>query len=192
MTRWRLVLRTLKGYWRAQVAVGLAAALGTAVLVGALAVGDSMRASLRQAMAYRLGSTQFALVAPERHFSEALAARLEGFLSAPTAPLLYARGLVRNDDGNKRVNQVHVYGVDGRFYALCPGVDPWSDESRGRGMVLNRALADRLESKVGDILLLRLEKPEYLSRDIVLVPDADRSVGSRQTVRAIAGVVIPR
>lgn len=185
MTRWRLVLQTLKGYWRAQVAVGLAAAVGTAVLVGALAVGDSMRASLRQAMDYRLGSTQFAMVAPERYFSEALAARLEGFLSAATAPVLYARGLVRSDDGSKRVNQVHVYGVDDRFYALCPGVDPWGEESKG--MVLNRALADRLEAEAGDSLLLRLERPEYLSREIVLVPDADRSVGSRQTVWAIVG-----
>ena len=47
MNRFTLILRSLAFHWRVQLAAGLAAALGTAVLVGALLVGDSVRYSLK-------------------------------------------------------------------------------------------------------------------------------------------------
>ena len=41
------MLRGLKHYWKMNLAVLLAAAVNTAVLTGALIVGDSVRGSLR-------------------------------------------------------------------------------------------------------------------------------------------------
>ena len=43
MSRWRLILRSLLHHWRLNVAVGLGVTAGTAVLTGALLVGDSGR-----------------------------------------------------------------------------------------------------------------------------------------------------
>ena len=53
----------------------LGVAVGTAVVTGALLVGDSMRASLRDAALGRLGNVQHALVA-NRFFRAELAAEL--------------------------------------------------------------------------------------------------------------------
>ena len=62
-------------HWRGNVAVLLGVAVGTAVLTGALLVGDSLRGSLRDLALRRLGWVDQALVAP-RFFREALADEL--------------------------------------------------------------------------------------------------------------------
>ena len=54
--------RTLIHFWRTHLAVIAGAAIATAVLVGALVVGDSVRASLRQLTLERLGAVDLALV----------------------------------------------------------------------------------------------------------------------------------
>lgn len=46
MTFGRLLLRNLRFHWRGNLAVLLGVAVGTAVLTGALLVGDSLRGSL--------------------------------------------------------------------------------------------------------------------------------------------------
>lgn len=47
MSLWGLVKRSIVFYWRANLGVILSAMVGTAVLVGALAVGDSMHTVLK-------------------------------------------------------------------------------------------------------------------------------------------------
>ncbi len=66
MTAWRLIQRGLSFHWRVHLAVALGVMAGTAVLTGALLVGDSMRGSLRDLALDRLGRVEEALVAP--HF----------------------------------------------------------------------------------------------------------------------------
>ena len=56
------MLRGLIHHWRLNVAVALAAAVATAVLTGALMVGDSVRGSLRDLTLQRLGRVDEALV----------------------------------------------------------------------------------------------------------------------------------
>ena len=55
MTLWQIIRRSWVYYWQIHVAMILAVALTTAVLSGALTVGDSMRGSLRQLTLDRLG-----------------------------------------------------------------------------------------------------------------------------------------
>ena len=68
--------RTLTYYWRFNLAVLLAAAVATTVLGGALLVGDSVRASLRDLILDRLGRIDYALVA-ERYADATLAEHLD-------------------------------------------------------------------------------------------------------------------
>ena len=63
MSTFRLILISLAYHWRMHVAVGLGVAAGTAVLTGALLVGDSMRGSLRRLTLDRLGRIDMALAA---------------------------------------------------------------------------------------------------------------------------------
>ena len=57
MTFFQLVKQSLFYYWRTNIAVVLGVAVAVAVLAGALLVGDSVRASLRDLVLQRLGQT---------------------------------------------------------------------------------------------------------------------------------------
>ena len=70
-----LLRRNLFYHWRANVAVALGVMVGTAVLTGALLVGDSLRGSLRDLTLDRLGDIDHALVG-DRFFQADLAERL--------------------------------------------------------------------------------------------------------------------
>src|SRR5713226_6406908 len=56
MTIWTLIRRSLRFHARAHIGVVLGAAVGSAALVGALVVGDSVRGSLRERGAPRMDS----------------------------------------------------------------------------------------------------------------------------------------
>ncbi len=69
----KLVRRNLTHYWRTNLAVVLGVATAVAVLAGALLVGDSVRASLRDLVVQRLGETDYAITS-NGFFREQLAA----------------------------------------------------------------------------------------------------------------------
>ncbi|NIP22364.1 MAG: FtsX-like permease family protein [Phycisphaerae bacterium] len=181
-----LVKKGLVFYWRTNLGVLLAVMTSTAILTGALVVGDSVRHSLRMMMKARLGKTNLALVANNRFFTAGLADELAKKLNTNVAPVLYLQGIVANSDGTKRANKIEVLGLDGRFFALGPGNNP-SGEDFSEGIVLNDSLAARLGVTVGDEVVLRIEQPALMSRDIPITPDSDLSIASRLIVKAVAG-----
>src|SRR3982751_841439 len=63
MSAWRFILVSLRHYRRIHFAVAAGVAVATAVLTGALLVGDSMRGSLRELTLERLGRIDSAVVA---------------------------------------------------------------------------------------------------------------------------------
>ena len=110
MTLWRLVKRSLSFYWRTNLGVLLAVVVGTAVLTGALVVGDSVRHSLMMTVKTRLGSTELALVSQNRFFTAALADELSAELDVAVAPVLRLRGLIANSDDTRLANKIEVLG----------------------------------------------------------------------------------
>jgi putative ABC transport system permease protein len=70
-----LILRSLTHYWRIHVAVFFGVIAGTAVISGALIVGDSVRESLKAMSLERLGGVDLALHSP-RFIQEELAHNL--------------------------------------------------------------------------------------------------------------------
>jgi len=68
MTLRTLIARSLRFHWRGHLGVLLGAAVGSAALIGALVVGDSVRLSLRELALQRLGNVQFAMDTGDRHF----------------------------------------------------------------------------------------------------------------------------
>jgi len=170
-----LVQRSLRFYWRTHLGVALGAAVSVAVLVGALAVGDSVPYTLKRLALDRLGETDLALAAPGRDFRAALADDLAGRLGARVAPVLALRGSASRGQGEARVdlNQVQVLGVEGAFWSLA-GLDAAPPCAEGE-VVLNERAARGLGVGVGDVLRLRVEKPSALPRDAPLSTDADAS-----------------
>lgn len=176
MTGATLVLRSLRHHWRANLGVLLGAILATAILVGALAVGDTVRYSLRQMALARLGDTDLALAGGSRLFRAQLARDLEVNLNAPVEPLLMLPGTVVAGGGENRAGRVQVVGVANARRATMLQRHEWE------GVVLNERLARRLNAKVGEELLLRIDKPSLLSRDAPLSKVEDASVAIRLPV----------
>jgi ABC-type antimicrobial peptide transport system permease subunit len=170
----RLIIRSLVHYWPSQLGVAMAAAVATAVLVGALVVGDSVRASLLHIALARLGDTQLAMTPGDRMFTVALADKING------VPVLALPGVAIVGGGAKRVPQVNVLGVDERFWKLG------NTDSPGDKLVINRRLADQLDATVGDRVLLRLAKPSALPRDVPLGADTEQSITLTMPLGAIA------
>src|SRR5881394_1926374 len=73
MTFRTLILRSLRFHARAHLGVLLGAAVGSAALIGALVVGDSVRGSLRDLALQRLGNIRFAMDTGDRFFRASLA-----------------------------------------------------------------------------------------------------------------------
>ena len=73
MRPFTLVRRSLKYYWRTNLAVVLGVGIAVAVLAGALLVGASVRGSLRDLALSRLGKTD-SVISAEHFFGENLAA----------------------------------------------------------------------------------------------------------------------
>ncbi len=207
----RIILRSLGFYWRTNLGVLLAAMVCTGILTGALAVGDSVRHSLATRAQERLGTTELALTTGNRFFREELADELAtqlnnhgfGGLSqmstdstsvksvksvVKVAPALQVRGLMADSNDAKRVNIVQVLGVDQAFqlsifncqFSISPA--DWND-----GVIVNERLAAKLGARVGDEVLLRIEKPGTMSRDVPIAPDSDLTVASRLVIKAVAG-----
>ena len=185
MTPWLFIRRSLRYYWRTHISVILGAALGTAILVGALVIGDSVRYSLRRITDLRLGRADYALSAGDRTFRIELARGIERAAGVEAVPLMAVQGMAFAAGGARRVNRLDVYGVDSRFGALGNAETVFSEIGRGQA-VINNHLAERLGLQAGEEFVLRLEKPGAMPRETPLALDSDLSVSLRLRVKAVA------
>jgi len=186
MSLWKLAKRSLSFYWRTNLGVLLAVMVSAVVLTGALVIGDSVRYSLKMMVKARLGATRLALVPQNRFFRAELADELAAELNTVVAPVLKLRGLVASDDGARRANRIEVLGVDRRFFKVGAVQNPFVD-NWGETIILNKPLAAKLGVGVGDEVVLRIEKPGLMPRDVPLTPDSGLSIAFRLEVKAVAG-----
>jgi ABC-type lipoprotein release transport system permease subunit len=190
MTLKRLRLRNLLYHWRGNSAVFLGVVVGTAVLTGALLVGDSLRGSLRELALARLGWVDRALVAP-RFFRQELAEELVADGAAERAwpvILLQATAVVRQKSGEglstgtirRQVRGVTVLGVDDHFWQSPSS--PSAGKAKANSLCLNRALAAALDVSDGDEVSLRLQKPSAIPRESLLGKRDDSAIVEEWTL----------
>ena len=184
MTLWKLIRRSLVHYRRTHVGVLAGAAIASAVLTGALLVGDCVRGSLRDAALARLGQVRLAAGGESVLFRAEVAKEFRQS-GAPTAAVLALRGSARREDGAARVNRIQVIGADEHFWRLGPSGRAPAKIS-GEQVILNERLAGELDVGVGDEIRIRLERPSLLGRDTPLTGGKDASVGLTLTVAAVA------
>src|SRR4051794_6805426 len=140
MTKLRLLIENLIYFRWANLAVLVGMAVATAVLTGALMVGDSVRGSLRALAAQRLGNVDDALVAT-RFFEESLAQRIVGTDARfEVVPAVIVRGGASDESGERRTAGVQIAGVGNTEWVPTPG--------RGE-TVVNGALAEELNVSGG-------------------------------------------
>jgi len=179
-----LVRRSLAYHWRAHLGVLLGAIVGSAVLIGALLVGDSVRASLKTLALLRLGQTEQALASNDRFFRSDLAAEIATEVKTPVVPVVQVLGTASSRGGEGRANKVQVQGVDEGFWNLALKKPSFATIPDG-SVVLNESLARQLGVKVKDDVVFRVPKPSALSRDAPLSSQEDSAVALRVNVFAI-------
>ncbi|MBS0201842.1 MAG: ABC transporter permease [Planctomycetes bacterium] len=166
MNRHRLIVRSLLHHWRTNLAVLLGVVAGTAVIGGALIVGDSVRGSLRQMTLDRLGQIDFVVSGP-RFFREELADDLESKIpGAAPAILMQAAMQAKSAGTSHRAGQVNIYGFGSGAWTLVntEGTPPPQEAE----VVLNAQVAQALHAKVGDEVTLWIELPTAVPRDTLL------------------------
>lgn len=172
--------RSLKHYWRMHLAVLLGAAVATAVLTGALLVGDSVRGSLRDLTLDRLGKIDHVILS-ENLFDHDLAARLNAqpqYASRfePAIPALLLSGTAIHASSQTRATRVNLNGIDENFFALFPNeaTDSLSSYLRRRSgqtfssVIINAALQQELQAQIGDQILLSFKSYSEIPRASLL------------------------
>ncbi len=183
-----LLFKSLRHYWRTNLAVVAGVATSVAALSGALLVGESIRSSLGDLVVTRLGSTHF-VVSADRFFRDRLASEL-AFSSTPggppdTCPIISLPGVLVREASGQQVHNVNVFGVDDRFWRFH-GV-PEHAGFDARSALVGGALSRRIGIEPGDALLLRVEITEGIPRESLFGRRED--VG--RTIRLSCREVLP-
>jgi ABC-type lipoprotein release transport system permease subunit len=181
MSKLRLILASLFFHRRAHAAAGLGVIAGTAVLTGALLVGDSVRGSLRHLALDRLGWIDEVLVV-DRFFRAALADEIQDG-GRPVVPAIVLRGTVNAAAGGT-ANGVGLYGIDDRFWELWPQAAATAPLKAG-DVLLNRPLADELHLAVGDEVIVRLPTASQVPRESLLGRKSETVTSRRLRVGGI-------
>jgi len=200
-----LIIRSLAWHWRMHLAVFLGVVTAGAVLTGALVIGDSMRGSLRDLTLERLGRVDTVLVSP-RFFRVKLAAEIAASESAQkhfsgVIPVImiqasmefrtketYSTDSATEDEviaaKTHRAGKVQVLGCAPDDWRRLDA-PPLFNGLQLNQIVLNAPLADALQIKVGDELILRLPRPTDIPPDSPLGRKTEAALSRRLYVTAI-------
>ena len=183
MSIYKLILKSVWFFRKLNLTIILGIALSTAILVGALIIGDSVKYSLQQITVQRLGKTSQVITVGERLFRQQIANELAEKSGAETAALLRANGFVVINGGDLRVNQLAVWGVDlwmGNFASY-----PEAFQLSNNEVAINENLASLSGLKVGDEFLLRVDKLNTFPANTPFVSEKEATVSFRVSVSRI-------
>jgi putative ABC transport system permease protein len=197
MSATNYIVASLRQYRRVHLAVAAGVAVATAVITGALLVGDSMRGSLRDLVLQGLGRVDTVLLA-EHPFHSGLASEL---LAAPevksqfreAVPLLLTTGAAtsRDDAGEtRRATGLSIYGVTSDFWSLAsPSTTskstPTVPVNAGNEIALTADVAAELGVEEGDFIVLRIPLPGATPADSALGEKEDASASRRLKVTSV-------
>lgn len=186
---WWFAIRTIVHFRRVMFPLAAGMAAASAVIVGALIVGDSVRGSLRSIAMDRIGNVDRVLLAP-RWFDSKLVANVTenlGRTGVHAEGVMFVTQVVAehrpefsdtpkkgNDTRSSssptnavfRAQEMTLFGVEESFWSLgsiSPKALP-----RGEEVVLNQSLATKLNAAIGDSVTLKVAREAVVPADSVL------------------------
>jgi ABC-type lipoprotein release transport system permease subunit len=184
MTYSKLIIKSFTHYLKANLLVACGVAISTAVLTGALIIGDSIKFSLEQSTFYRLGNTTHVVSTVDRYFRSDLAGELALKGGFDVAPAMLLEGIAVADGGAERVNNVQISGIDHQFEKMAS--TPIYTNIKKNEVVINANLAEKLQLKIGDSFLVRIKKASLIPLNAPFISDAETSVSFNAVVKEIA------
>lgn len=181
MTFMALLFRNLRYHWRGNLAVFLGVALGTAVLTGALFVGDSLRGSLKELTLDQLGWVEQTLT-PGRFFRTRLGVEVAG------EPVIMLQASAARVDAAgksaKSASKVNLLGVDVSFWSTSK-LAGFLEHHFGSDLFVNETLARELGVNVGETVSFNVQKNDAVPRETLLGKRDDVVQAITFTVKAI-------
>ncbi len=193
--------RSLKYFFKSHAAVSLGIAAATAVIVGALVVGDSVRGSLHGLVLNRLANIQ-CLLHSRSFFDPQLVESLvfplvitsqdgkSASTAEPIVPLIYLNSATVEHRAQAQVHRgskVQVFGVDTQFWkSVASHGNSLPTNLNEDEVVVSNALAAELTAQVGDELTLRFQSASGVPADNTLGKRDDTTINlPRQKIVAI-------
>jgi len=183
MSFFKLIIKSFWHFRRQHIALFAGTLISTAVLTGALIIGDSVKYSLRQLVDLRLGNASYALQTGDRFVRAELAKDLAQSGGLSSAALLMVNGILRNPEKGTSVNQGQVVGIDESFWTLSNIEMPQIDIDEA---IISENVAEKLRLEIGDEFLLRLSEASLIPLNAPFAEDAQSTIGWRLTVKHIA------
>ncbi len=189
MTSRRYILASLAYHRRVHFSVAAGVAVATAVITGALLVGDSVRGSLRDLALERLGRIDSVVIA-QQPFRAALAEELANSNAVQkhfdgVAPLILLPGTltVAEQGRSRRATQLSIIGCTPAFWQFDSGVTPLplaNDE-----IAITKSVADELRVSVGDEVLMRVPLAGNMPAESLLGEKNDATAARRLKIAAV-------
>ncbi len=178
-----IVRRSLRYFHKSHIAVGMGVAAATAVIVGALVVGESVRGSLKGLVLNRLANVE-SIMQSRSYFNQETLTNLgehEGTQVVPAILLSNTTVERQQDQSTTRASKVQMLAVNSEFWDAL--IDPTTENQiplEEDEVAVNQSLANELALSIGDEITIRMS-------DTPAVP-ADNPLGRRDST----GVGLPR
>ncbi len=163
----QIVLRSITHNFRGYIYQVIIIILLTGVVTGSLMTGKSVRNSLKQTSFEKLGNTGTLLSSGIRYFDPSLSERLSTETGVLSAGVLELDGYCQNFSTQQLAPQVKIFAVDDNFFPF----HDIEDITVNRGEVaINKKLADYLDVKQGDELIIRFNSITDIPADAPFSP----------------------
>lgn len=182
----RLIKQTFSHYFWTNFATSAGIAITTAVICGALIIGDSLEKSLVKIVDYRLGKITHTITSGDRIFTQGFSENLDLNESLEATPVLKSEAIISIQGGAAKVEKVQIWGIDNSF-ANIQNVDTSIFKIGESEAVISQNLSKQLQLKVGDVFLMNIKKTGPIPGNTPFVSEKDQTVTQRVTVRSVVG-----
>jgi ABC-type lipoprotein release transport system permease subunit len=162
----------------------LGVAISAMVLTGTLIVGDSVEYSLERTAELRLGNIGYAFYGSDRYFRADLADEVGEDLGAAVSAIMQLDGFGSSRGGELKLNNIHVQGIDDDFLDMIPWKSIKDIPGKNEAFI-SENMANRLQLKIDDSFLLRVEKVSLIPKNAPFISDSEDQVSMRLTVKRI-------
>src|ERR1035437_3318224 len=164
----RTIFQSVKFYKKQVLYQILIIVLLSAVITGSLLTGESVRQSLKKSASERLGNTSILISSGNRYFHSDLIQRMENKSKISCTGIVELTGFCQNINSQKGVVNAHIFGVNKDFFPFQGGD---SLRIKPGEVVVNIKLAQYLDLKIGDELIIRYSEIDDIPSDAPFAPD---------------------
>jgi ABC-type lipoprotein release transport system permease subunit len=166
----RIIVSSVKFFRRPVLYQLLIVALLSAVITGSLLTGSSVRESLKKTAFERLGNTGIVISSGLRYFDATLETEIDTSFENKTSGLLELTGYSQSLGSQKGAFNTQIYGVSNDFFSFH-GRD--SVIIKQGEVLINRRLADHLELRAGDEIIIRYKSITDIPADAPFAPESE-------------------